>query len=107
MLDTITLALSAPVKLCSGDILSIRLSVRVASTSGHVSGTARLWFNDAAANTRFGATVGGVTGDYFLLDGFALNVAVGTGPRRTIDVTVNRNVGGNPFKPFGTWSKSF
>lgn len=107
VLDTINLAMSAPLSLCSGDSLGIRLSVRVAATSGHVSGTARLWFNDSAANSRFGATVGGVTGDYFLLDGFALNVAAGTGPRRTIDVTVNRNVGGNPFKPFGTWSKSF
>ena len=107
MLDTINLALSGPVGFCSGDTLSIRLSVRVASTSGHVSGTARLWLNDSAANSRFGATVGGVATDSFMLDDFVLNTATGTGPKRTIDVTVNRNVGGNSFKPFGTWSKTF
>lgn len=107
VLDTINLALSAPVSLCSGDTLGIRLSVRVASSSAHVSGTARLWFNDSAATSRFGATVGGVMSDYFLLDNFVLNTASGAGPKRTIDVTVNRNVGGNSFKPFGTWTKTF
>lgn len=107
VLDTMNLALSGPVGFCTGDTLSIRLSVRVASTSGHVSGTARLWLNDSGANSRFGATVGGVASDYFMLDAFVLNTTAGVGPRRTIDVTVNRNVGGNSFKPFGTWSKSF
>lgn len=108
VLRTITLALSAPVDVCSGDTLSIRLSVRIAvGVSGHRSGTARLWFNDAAANSRFGATVGGVTSDYFLLNGFTLGAAAGPGPKKTIDVFVDRAVGGNPFKPFGTWSKMF
>ena len=87
--------------------MSFKLSVRVAATSGHTSGTARLWFNDAAANSRFSATVGGVTTDYFLLDGFVLTTVAGPGPKKTSDVLVNRNVGGNPFKPFGTWTKTF
>jgi hypothetical protein len=39
--------------------------------------------------------------------GFALSLAVGTGPRATIDVFVDRAVGGNPFKPFGTWTMVF
>jgi hypothetical protein len=106
VLDVINLALSAPVGACTGDTLSFRLSVRIAASSGHVSGTARLWFNDGAANSRFSATVNGVTTDYFLLDGFVLGTAAGPGPKRTIDVLVNRNVGGNPFKPFGTWTRA-
>jgi hypothetical protein len=107
VLDTINLALtSGSQSMCPGDTLSIRLSVRVAANSGHVSGTARLWFNDSAANSRFGATIEGVTSDYFLLSGSALGTAAGPGPKITIDVLVNRNQGGNPWKPFGTWSQT-
>lgn len=108
VLRTINLALSLPVNVSAGDTLSIKLSVRIAvGVAGHRSGTARLWFNDSAANSRFGATIGGATADYFLRDGFALGNAAGPGPKKTIDVFVDRAVGGNPFKPFGTWSKTF
>lgn len=108
ILRTIDLALSSgPKDLCPGDTLSFTLSVRVAASSGHVSGTARLWFNDSAANSRFDATIGGATNVYFLQSGSALGTAAGPGPKKTIDVLVNRNQGGNPFKPFGTWSKTF
>ncbi|MEK6284166.1 MAG: right-handed parallel beta-helix repeat-containing protein [Acidobacteriota bacterium] len=108
VLRTIDLALSAPVDIHSGDSLSFRLSVRIAvGVSGHRSGTARLWFNDVAANTRFAATIGCVTRDHFLLNGFALGATAGTGPKKTIDVFVDSAIGGNPFKPFGTWSKVF
>ncbi len=74
----ITLALSSPGTsgACAGDTLSIRLSVRVAAT-GKSSGTARLWYNDAAANSRFGVTIGGVPSTLYLLNGFVL----GTSPR--------------------------
>jgi hypothetical protein len=107
VLRTISLALSSTANVSAGDTLSIRLSVRIAvDVSGHRSGTARLWFNDAAANSRFGATIGGSTSDYFLRDGFTLG-SVGAGPKKTIDVFVDRAVGGNPFKPFGTWNKTF
>ena len=46
----ITLALTSPGTdpVCAGDTLSIKLSVRVTATGGHRSGTARLWYNDAA-----------------------------------------------------------
>jgi hypothetical protein len=89
-------------------MLSIRLSVRIAiGVSGHRSGTARLWFNDAATNSGFDATIGGATARYFLLQGFTLGEVAGAGPKKTIDVFVDRAVGGNPFKPFGTWSKTF
>jgi Putative Ig domain len=106
ILDTINLTLSSAQNFCSGDTLSFRLSVRVAASSGHVSGTARLWYNDAAANSRFNATVNGTPTDYFLRDFFLLDTTTGPG-KRTSDVLVNRNIGGNPFKPFGTWNKTF
>jgi uncharacterized repeat protein (TIGR01451 family) len=106
ILQTILLTLDGQADFCTGDILEFRLSVRVAASSGHSSGTARLWFNDSAANSRFNATVAGAANDYFLLDGFVLDTAAGPGPKKTSDVLVNRNVGGNPFKPFGTWSKT-
>ncbi len=106
VLDKINMALPSAVTFQSGDTLSFRLSVRVAAT-GHRSGTARLWFNDAAASSRFSATANTTTSNYFLLNGFALGSTAGPGPRKTIDVFVDRAVGGNPFKPFGTWNKSF
>lgn len=103
---TINLVLSAPVDACAGDTLSFRLSVRIAPTSGHRSGTARLWFNDATANSRFGISIGGDTRSYYLT-GLLLSAVPGSGPRTTSDVLVDRAVGGNPFKTFGTWSVSF
>jgi hypothetical protein len=106
ILRTIGLTLSSSQGFCTGDTLSFRLSVRVAASSTHVSGTARLWYNDAAANSRFNATVNGVPTDYFLRDLFLLDTTTGPG-KKTSDVVVNRNVGGNPFKPFGTWTKTF
>jgi len=106
ILRTIGLSLSSSQSFCTGDTLSFRLSVRVAASSTHVSGIARVWYNDAAANSRFNATVNGSSTDYFLRDLFLLDTTTGSG-KRTSDVTVNRNVGGNPFKPFGTWTKTF
>jgi hypothetical protein len=104
----ITLALGAPSHsaVCAGDTLSIRLSVRVTASGGHNSGTARLWYNDGAANSRFDVTVAGVTSNLYLLGGGVLGTGVGAGPKLTIDVLVNRS-GGNPWKPFGTWTKTF
>lgn len=86
------LALSGPVESCAGDILSIRLSARVAAGSDHRSGTVRLSFNNTAANSHFSATIDGITNDYFLLNGFALGTAAGSGPKKTIDVGVDRVV---------------
>ena len=42
-------ATSSNLTYSSGDTLAVRLSVRIAAT-GHRSGTARLWYNDATAN---------------------------------------------------------
>ena len=105
-LDQIPLALFAPVVLSPGDTLSIELSVR-AGAAGHRSGTARLWLNDASADSRFGSTLDGAAVDFHLLDNFALGTSPGPGPKRTIDVFVDRAAGDNPFKPLGSWRKTF
>jgi hypothetical protein len=111
ILRTIALALPSSVGFGSSDTLGFRLSVRSAvNVTGHPRGTARLWFNDSAANSRFRATISGSANDYYLTGTtspatFALSKnAPGTGPKRTVDVLVDRNAGGNPFKPFGTWT---
>lgn len=91
---------------CTGDTLAIRLSVRMGAT-GASSATARLWYNDAIANSRFGVTISGSPMDLYLLSGFALGTSPGAGPRQAIDVDVDRAVGGNPWKPFGTWTQTF
>jgi Immunoglobulin I-set domain len=104
---TINMALTGSGDFCSGGTLSFRLSVRIAASSGHVSGTARLWYNDAAANSRFDIEISGTSSTYYLRDLFVLATTPGPGPKKTIDVLVNRNQGGNPFKPFGTWNVTF
>lgn len=115
VLRTINLALSGPtVTICTGDTLSFRLSVRITAVGGHRSGTARLWYNGAFidsgptrdAGSRFGATIAGSTANYFLRIGFLLDTTAGSS-RQFVDVFADRAVGGNPFKPFGTWSKTF
>lgn len=97
-----------------GDTMSFRLSVRVGATSGHNSGTARLWYNGAAidsgasrdAGSRFDATIAGSTSDYFLRSpGFTLSTTAGSS-RTSVDKLVS-NSGGNPWVAFGTWSKTF
>ena len=88
-----------------GDTLSIKLLVRNAcSGSGHNSGTARLWFNDAAANSRFDATVDDQGGDDYLLDGGVLGASAGAGPKKTIDVSAGAKC--SAYKPFGTWTRT-
>lgn len=104
--NTIAIAQSQAASFCAGEQLKIKLWVRAGAT-GHVSGFARLWYNDAAANTRFDATVDGNTNTYYLLDGFVLGAAAGPGPKKTIDVFVHRNQNGNAYKVFGTWVKTF
>jgi hypothetical protein len=102
-LNTIPLTLTAPISWSPSSVLSIKLYVRnTCSGHTHNSGTARLWFNDTAANSHFGATIGGSTSDYFLRDGFVLNVTPGPGPKKTVDVAAGAPC--SPFKPFGTWS---
>jgi hypothetical protein len=94
--------------------VSFRLSVRITAVGGHRSGTARLWYNGKFIDTgatrdagsRFGATIAGTSSNYFLRSGFVLETTAGTS-KLFIDVFADRAVGGNPFKPFGTWTKTF
>lgn len=114
MLNTINLALTnGPVSLSPGDRLQLRVSVRPSCFGKHKvpSGTARLWYDGAAvgkgaradAGSRFDATTGGSTSDYFLRAGF--NLATTAGSSRTfIDELVFRVGGACPFTEFGTWS---
>jgi predicted extracellular nuclease len=115
VLRTINLALSGgSVDIHPGDTVSLRLSVRITAVGGHRSGTARLWYNGKFIDTgatrdagsRFDATIGGMSADYFLRSGFVLQTTAGAS-KQFIDVFVDRAVGGNPFKPFGTWTKTF
>jgi hypothetical protein len=101
-LDSIPLTLTAPVNLAPGDTLSIKLLVRNAcSGSGKNSGRARLWYDDAAANSRFDATID-ATVDYYLRDAFALATTPGPGPKKTINVQAGAKC--SAYKPFGTWT---
>ncbi len=63
---------------------------------------ARLWYNDTAANSQFGATISGVTQNDYLRDGFVLATTPGPGPKKTIDIAAGAKCGA--FKSFGTWS---
>jgi prolyl-tRNA editing enzyme YbaK/EbsC (Cys-tRNA(Pro) deacylase) len=78
----------------------VRIATKIA---GHRSGTARLWYNDAAANSRLDARIGTADVNLYLLNGFALGTVPGVGPKKTVDVFVDKAVNGNPWKPFGTW----
>ena len=102
-LDTINFDSFSPLDFPSGSQLKVELYVRNACTgSPHNSGIARLWYNDSAANSQFGATIGVNANNYFLLDGLVLGTSVGSGPKKTIDVQSGAIC--SAFKPFGTWT---
>lgn len=87
--------------------LALQLSVRrTCFGGGHNSGSPRLWFNDAQANSHFGATIADETSELFLRSGFVLANTPGPGPKKTIDVVVNSQAAcpNRPFTPFGTWN---
>jgi hypothetical protein len=95
------------VEIETGATLAITLSVRnTCSGRTHNSGTARLWFDDGQAKSRFDATIDGTATDYYLRSGSALNTTAGSGPKRTADVFVDNTAAcpARPFTPFGTWS---
>jgi hypothetical protein len=104
-LATVPFESFAPVSFDPGSVLSITISVRNACIgSGHNSGTARLWYNDAAANSQFGATIGAMSSPFFLRTASILATATGTGPKATSDVQSGAKC--SAFKPFGTWQKT-
>jgi hypothetical protein len=104
-LNSISFNSFSPVDMPSGSLLGITLSVRNSCTGSKNNGkTARLWFNDAQANSHFGATINSVTNSYYLLNGFTLGANPGPGPKQTIDVDAGAKC--SSFKPFGTWTTS-
>jgi hypothetical protein len=104
-LDSIPLNLPTAVGIAPGDTLSIRLLVRNAcSGSSENAATARLWFNDAEADSHFDATIDGQEEDDYLLDGGALGSSPGPGPKEAIDVSAGATC--SAFKPFGTWTRT-
>lgn len=101
-LNTVLFDSFSPVDFPVGSNLSIKVLVRNACVgSGKNSGTARLWFNDSAADSQFGATITPTASDYYLLDGFSLGTSAGPGPKKNIDVAAGAKC--SPFKEFGTW----
>jgi hypothetical protein len=117
-LSTINLALtngSAP--LFPGNQLQLRVSARNTCSGGsQASGTARVWYNGAPidrgkadAGSRFNATIGGGSRDYFLrIDSNALlflSTAAGSS-RTSIDEFLDDAAPcpSRPFTTFGTWS---
>ena len=103
-----TIPLSFPTSsFSSGDTMSIEVFARNSCVgTSHNSGTARLWFNDAAANSRVNET--GAPTMYLVAPGVSLNLSasVGTGPKKNRDAFVGaRDLTCNgPFTSFGTWS---
>jgi hypothetical protein len=102
-LATINFSSFAPTSFSQGSVLSLKISVRNACTgSTHNSGTARLWYNDTAANSQFGATIASSANDYFLRDNLILATTTGAGPKKTIDLQSGAKC--SAFKSFGTWT---
>ncbi|MBB5076355.1 SdrD B-like domain-containing protein [Nonomuraea endophytica] len=101
-LATVTLAPFTPVSFPPGSQLKLRVSVRNACTgSRHNSGVARLWYNDAAANSGLSATID-AQATYYLRDTALLALTVGPGPKKTTDIQSGAKC--SAFKPFGTWT---
>jgi hypothetical protein len=101
----IPLTLFASVNAPQDSTLSTKLYVRnTCYGNTRNSGTARLWYNDASANSQFGATIDHVAQIYFLQNEFVLGTTPGSGPKKTIDVEVGQPCG--PYKLFGIWSMS-
>jgi N-acetylneuraminic acid mutarotase len=101
-LQTISFDSFSPVNFLAGSSLELKLSVRNACTGSTTnSGKARLWYNDASANSQFGATVGTISNNYFLGSGLNLLTAPGTGPRQMSDLESGAQC--SAFKSFGTW----
>jgi hypothetical protein len=99
------LNLPAP-SFTAGAIIGVRVKVRVAvGIAGHSSGTARLWYGSSAANSKVTVIVNDVTHAFYLTKSSVLTLSETPGPvALSVDVLVNKNVGGNPFKEFGTWT---
>jgi hypothetical protein len=98
--------LKGAVAVRTGDRLSVTISARIAEgVAGHTSGTARLWYGDSTAASRITTLADTVSRTLYLSPDSVLTDAP-TGSRQFLDVLVKKT-GGNPFKPFGTWTRVF
>jgi hypothetical protein len=86
-----------------GDVLSVRLFVRIATKSTRPSATARLWYDDTGAASAVRVLRDGTPVEYFLRSGSGLDVFPGAAPEEAADVLVHRR-NRNRWEPFGEWS---
>jgi hypothetical protein len=104
--QTINLAALPSTGFRTGDVLSIRLSARIATSSPNKNGAIRLWYNDVNVNSSFAATIGDVANNYSMRSSSVLTTTPGTGPTASAEAALKR-AGGNPFTPLGTWSITY
>jgi probable HAF family extracellular repeat protein len=99
----IDLTLQPDIRFLPDDTFTIQLFVHNAcSGSGKNSGTARLWYDDAAADGRVDLTIE-TPAVYYLGSGPVLNLEPGAGPKKAIDVAAGSKC--SAFKLLGTWSR--
>ena len=102
-LNTIPLTIVGPTEAPPGATLSTKVYVRnTCFGPTHNSGTARLWYNGADANSQFGVTIDTSPSTNYLRDVFALNTSAGSA-KKSIDVAAGAPC--SAFKLFGTWSR--
>ena len=117
LFNTIPLALTGgSVSAPAGAQLTITVSARrTCFGAGHNSGTARLWYNgqpvDSGASrdagSRFDATIGATTIDYFLRSGSALSTTAGSyGTSADAFVNSSAPCPARTFTSLGTWSRT-
>jgi hypothetical protein len=107
--NLLTIPLSLPTgAFDSGSVVSMELSVRSSCLgSSDNSGTARLWFNDAKANSRVDGS-GVPTTLYLVMPGSTLNLSLSAGKgKKTRDAFVDAPPDptcNGPYTSFGTWT---
>lgn len=98
---TIAFNTFSPLDFPSGSQLKVQVYARNACSGSILnSGSANLYYNSSAHDSRFGATIGTTASTYHLLDGFVLGTAAGTSDK---SVSVAAGAKCSPFKSFGTW----
>jgi HYR domain len=104
---------NGPVAVPAGAVLDVVVSVRrTCAPVGHVSGTARLWYDGKAVDTGalrdagsgFVATIAGVEAEYYLRASQALNVQPGSSKVSVDKAVDSKQPCASRWAPFGTWS---
>jgi hypothetical protein len=105
-LQTIPLRLLAgPRALSSHDKLSLVLYAENACPLASAPGRVVLWWDDAEANSGFGATVDGADRTYYIRGNYNLGLVPGLGPKSQSSIDVEEDsCGYQPQFGFGSWS---